>query len=63
VIPISTQDAESAMQAAGLRVVIAPILPITGADASSNGYAIRSTRRPGQRGGPAPRCCSGSPTA
>jgi beta-lactam-binding protein with PASTA domain len=41
VTPIYVQDAESAIRAVGLRVEIAAILPITDADASLNGFAIR----------------------
>lgn len=42
VTPIYTQDAERLIRGVGLRVVIAGVPPITGADASSNGYAVRS---------------------
>jgi beta-lactam-binding protein with PASTA domain len=38
--PGYVQDAERAIRAAGLRVVILLVPPITGADASVNGYAV-----------------------
>jgi beta-lactam-binding protein with PASTA domain len=54
--PGYVQDAERAVQTAGLRVVIISIPPISGADGSVNGYAIR-----GQSPAPGKHVPAGSP--